>query len=74
MSIQTEKTFTDSKTISTIKYEQKTKVLTITYTTQKTYDYAKVPEQIWSGCLVAESIGKFVNEHIKGQYQYKLVN
>lgn len=72
--MQTEKTFTDSKTISIIKYDTKTKVLTITYVTNKTYDYANVSSSMWEYMLKAESIGKFVNENIKGHYQYKLVN
>lgn len=72
--MQTTKAFTESKTISFAKYDNKTKVLTITYVTNKTYDYDNVPASIWDALLKAESVGSFVNEKIKGHYQYKLIN
>ncbi|HTJ52591.1 MAG TPA: KTSC domain-containing protein [Cyclobacteriaceae bacterium] len=72
--MQLEKTFTDSKTVSGIRYNPETKVLSITYVTGKTYDYADVPERVVDHAMNAESIGKFVNTYIKEEYKYKLVN
>jgi len=69
-----EKVFVDSSTVRAIKYDDKTKVLTITYITGKVYDYANVPRHVFDMALEVKSIGKFVNEHIKLQYPYKKVS
>ena len=69
-----EKVFVDSSTVRAIKYDDKTKVLTVTYVTNKSYDYAQVPRHVFDLALEAISIGKFVNEYIKNQYPYKLVS
>lgn len=69
-----EKVFVDSSTVRAIKYDGKTKTLRITYVTNKMYDYANVPRHVFDMMLEVDSIGKFVNEYIKGHYPYKLVN
>jgi len=70
-----EKVFIDSKTISAIRYNDKKEILTITFVTKKTYDYAKVPRHVFDAMLEEkESIGSFVNKYIKGVYPYKLAN
>ena len=72
--MQLEKTFTDSRTVSELRYNPDTKVLSITFVTGKTYDYSDVPERVVDQAMSAESIGSFVNNNIKGEYKYKLVN
>lgn len=74
MNQETSKKFTDSKTISEAVYFPSESELLITFKTGKQYMYYKVPKEIWTGMMNAESIGKFVNDNIKGTYQYKLIN
>lgn len=65
--------FTNSSTISEAEYFPESKILRITYTTGKKYDYAGVPETLWTAMQSATSVGSFVANNIKGNYQYKLV-
>lgn len=48
--------------------------MTIKYVTGATYDYDGVPLSVWNEALDAESIGSFVNNNIKGIFDYKKVN
>jgi hypothetical protein len=68
------KTFTDSKTIANAEYHSSVEILTITYITGKAYEYYGVTETVWLCLLEADSIGQFVNNEIKGKYEYKLIN
>lgn len=43
-------------------------VLTIQFTSGRTYDYFGVPEWIFLGLLAAPSAGAFYNRFIKGRY------
>lgn len=72
--MQLEKTFTDSKTVSGIRYNPKDQIMTVTYVTGKSYNYFNVPESIFELALQAESIGTFLNHNIKGVYEYELIN
>ena len=69
-----EKTFTDSKTISGLRYSETTKILIITFTTGKEYAYANVPLSVVEEALKAESIGSYVAKNIRNSYEYKLLN
>lgn len=72
--MKTEKTFTTSSTVKAIYYEPTTQDMTVVFTTNKSYNYAGVPESVWKAALDAESIGSFISTYIKGKYPYKLIN
>lgn len=61
------------KPLSEIQNEQ-TGTLLIIYQNKKVYRYENVPRILWDKLVVAyaadESIGKWVNEHIKGKFEY----
>ncbi len=71
--METEKSFTDSKIIRKISYAPQSHIMTIEYVTGKIYDYHAVPQEDWNDALTAESIGKFVNNRIKGVFEYEQV-
>ncbi len=67
------KEFTASSTIKKMDYNEETKVLTITYMTNKKYEYYNVPAEVWESTASVDSIGRFVGSNIKGIYEYKQV-
>lgn len=69
-----EQTITNSKSVSKLEYSEDTKTLIITYTTGKRYEYEGVPESVVTDMTKAESVGQYINQHIKGKYNYKLIN
>lgn len=62
--------FTNSGQVDTIRYFADDKALEIVFKNKKTYRYSQVPEHIYDGALSAESVGKYVNTHVKGQFPY----
>lgn len=36
-----------------------------------TYEYQGVPEKVYTDLMAAESKGSFMNQYIKGQYEYR---
>ena len=47
--------------------------MTIGYVSGNVYEYKAVPEQVYQEMKTAPSKGEFLNERIKGKYQYKKV-
>lgn len=60
--------YLSSSAITAVNYNENTKVLTITFTSGKSYDYFGVPESVYRGLISAYSAGEYFNEHIKDQY------
>jgi hypothetical protein len=50
-------------------YCSKTKKLNIAFQNKKRYTYSKVPTEIITELLQAESIGRAYNEYVKGAYE-----
>jgi hypothetical protein len=48
------------------------KVMDIEFNSGQVYRYQAVPIELYKELLKAESIGKFLNENIKGTYDYSL--
>lgn len=58
-----------SSNIESVSYEDGD--LFITYKNHTTYVYQKVPREIFENLKKAESVGKFVNQYIKGKYLFE---
>lgn len=69
----TEVTITRSGMVNTIKYDEDTKVLTLTFNSGGTYEYKDVPEEVFKDMLAAESVGKYFHSNIKGKYETEKV-
>lgn len=65
--------FPNSSQVNTIRYFNDTHTLEIDFKSGKTYQYNEVPETVYEGCCAAESIGKYINEHVKKAFTYKLI-
>lgn len=62
-----------SGTISKVTFNEKNDTLRVEYTSGSVYEYAGVPEKTVNGLVKAASVGKYLNEKIKGTYNYKKV-
>ncbi|OKS88888.1 KTSC domain-containing protein [Mucilaginibacter polytrichastri] len=62
-----------SSVVANTEYDPKRKVLRITYTSGKVYDYLAVPQQVYDEMMAADSKGQYLNYSIKGKYRYKKV-
>ena len=62
-----------SGNINRVSYYEDTKVLEIKFRNGRIYQYEDVPEKLWQGAVNAPSIGKFMNQEIKGVYSFKKI-
>jgi hypothetical protein len=71
----TEKSYTieESRTVRSIKYNSADQEIDIEYNTGKVYRYSGFSRNMWNRALSAERIGTFVNENIKGHFEYRLL-
>ncbi len=63
-----------SSVISAIRYNAGTSVLRIIFVSGMVYESKKVPENVYKEMKVAASKGTFLNDHIKGVYNFKKVS
>ena len=59
-----------SSNVAEVGYEKDSMVLEVLFHSGSAYQYFDVPEALFSEMLQAESIGRFLNEHIKDSYRY----
>ena len=62
-----------SSNISGVGYEKEGNLI-VGYTSGATYRYKGVPKELYEALLKAESKGRFMNESIKGHYEYERVD
>lgn len=60
----------ESSNISMISYEEELETLEVKFTNGSTYQYFDVSSRKWEDFKRAESKGKFLHEHIKGQHRF----
>lgn len=60
-----------SSNIEAVSYRYR--IMTVQFKGGSTYTYHKVPRAIYQAFMAAESKGKYLNQHIKGVYQYRRV-
>lgn len=58
----------DSTAISHIGYDKDTKQMKITFKSSGTYDYCRVPENVFEAFKNASSIGTHYSKYIKDKY------
>ena len=59
-----------SSNVASVGYEPYTMVLEVEYIHGGVYQYFDVPEGVYREMMASESIGKFLNQHVKGSYRY----
>lgn len=63
-----------SKSVASVGYDSRARVLEVEYHGGKVYDYLKVPPLIYDELMAAESKGRFVNYVVKQLYDYRPVS
>jgi KTSC domain len=58
----------NSSAISSAAYDDETQVLTVTFTSGRSYDHPGVPFDIYEGLAESPSPGRYWNTEIKGIY------
>ena len=54
-------------------YDRKSRILQVIFRSGGTYRYKNVPSYRFDELMNAESIGKYMHEHILGRYEYERV-
>ena len=62
-----------SSVVAEIKYDKLSHTLRIIYVSGTMYDYKNVPEEIYASMKTASSKGTFLNQNIKGKYEFEKV-
>jgi hypothetical protein len=62
-----------STVIAHIDYQAKEKLLKIVFLSGAVYAYYQVPETVYISMKKARSKGQFLNERIKGKYDFKKI-
>ena len=67
------KTGMPSSVISTINYNADKATLRITFVSGLVYDYKNVPEEVYVALKTSGAKGIYLNQHIKGRYQFEKI-
>ena len=63
-----------STNIHSIGYKADTQTLTIKFRVSgQTYEYYNVPQNLYEGLMASESKGKYINDNIRSQFNYRRV-
>lgn len=69
------RTHVNSTSISSIGYDELTKTLEVKFIENgEIYQYLKVPQKVYHELLTADSIGAYLNQEIKGKYEYRKID
>ncbi len=68
-----EKVPVTSSNIEAIGYDETTETLRIWFKAGSVYDYEKVFESTYEDFKMAESVGQYFGQHIKGKYKFKKI-
>jgi hypothetical protein len=60
-----------SSRITNANYDPEGLELVLYYTKGGAYQYREVPPEVWEGLIEAESPGKFINNEIRGKFDYR---
>ncbi len=63
-----------SSVVSAISYDPATAILRIRFVSELIYDYKNVPEKVFKALKTASSKGTFLNQQIKGKYEFEKIN
>ena len=62
----------ESSAVRQVDYEPDTRTMTVYFSTARTgYEFEGVPDSVAEEFVLAESHGRYYNQHIRGKYQQK---
>lgn len=62
-----------SSDLSEVGYDADNNALVVEFKSGNTYQYSSVPQEVFDGLISAESVGKYFNQFIKGNYSYSKI-
>lgn len=62
--------FENSSSIDSLQYDEDDSVLTVTFTSGKSYQYGDVPKEVVDEFIEADSPGRYFAQHIKPVYSH----
>ena len=65
--------FWESSTVKSTEYNIETQTLTVEFKNGNVYEYYKFTEIDWNSLQNADSVGKHLNAHVKGKFDYKQI-
>lgn len=66
------KTLENSSQVEEMDYNEQTNVLLVTYKPKGLqYKYHNIPQDVADGLFAAESVGKYLNQNVKGKFSYE---
>jgi hypothetical protein len=68
-----QRTPVSSSNIASIGYDKNTNTLEVEFNSGDIYQYYSVPEEVYNGLMNASSHGRYLNQNIKGKYQYQQI-
>ncbi len=63
----------DSSNVESIGYDENSLTLQVEFKNGGVYQYFDVPEELFIGLRDADSVGRYLNANIKGNYRYSKV-
>lgn len=60
-----------SSNVAAFAYDPDAKILRVRFNSGHEYAYAGVPPEVHDSMLNADSVGSFLHENVKGQYDYR---
>lgn len=63
----------DSSNVARVGHDEESSTLQVEFLNGGVYQYFDVPEDVYIGLRDADSVGIFLNSHIKGMYRYSKV-
>ena len=64
----------ESSNIAAIGYDREAQRLLVQFTNGSVYSYSDVPVEVFDNFKAAESKGRYLNDYIKGVYNYERVS
>ena len=58
----------ESKNVESTQYTKEEKILVVKFRSGGIYRYNNFPADQWEELLKAESVGSFINKHVRGNY------
>lgn len=63
----------NSSDLSEVGYDADNNLLIVEFKNGNVYQYGLVPQEVFDGLISAESVGKYFNQFIKGNYSYSKI-
>lgn len=68
-----ERTPVESRSLASVGYDAKARVLVVEFRDGGLYRYREVPREVFDGLMTAASKGRYFLERIRGKYDYERV-